>query len=161
MKVSELMTRDVASVRADESAAAAARIMWDCDCGVAPVLDAEGRIVAMITDRDICMAAMTRDQPPSAIRVSEVMSKSLVHCRPDDTVASAERLMRSRQVRRLPVVDDDRRLIGLLSLADIVRAAEPRTGQRERDRDLAPDEIAATLAEICAPVVSTSAAPPA
>ncbi|HXT99949.1 MAG TPA: CBS domain-containing protein, partial [Polyangia bacterium] len=94
MKIRDLMTKQVASVRATDSTAVAARLMWDGDCGAVPVLDGEGRAIAMLTDRDICMAALMRDRAPSAIPVSDAMSRTLQSCGPDDAVSTAERMMR-------------------------------------------------------------------
>jgi len=148
MKTRDLMTKQVASVRATDSTAVAARLMWDCDCGALPVLDDEGHAIAMITDRDICMAALMRDREPSAIPVSDAMSRDLQCCGPDDTVSSAEQLMRTHQVRRIPIVDRERHPLGLLSLADIVRATDRHKGRATRE--VAPAEVALTLAEICA-----------
>ena len=155
MKVKELMTRQVATVRPGEAAAAAARMMWDCDCGALPVVDDDGRAIAMVTDRDLCMTAMFRGRPLCDIRVADAMSKSIASSRPDDTVTNAEKVMRQNQIRRLPVVDGDRRLVGMLSLADIVRAAgRERTrvpARGARRADAVPAELAATLADICMP----------
>ena len=148
MKIRDLMTKQVASVRPADSTAVAARLMWDCDCGAVPVLDDEQRVIAMITDRDICMAALMRDRAPSAIPVSEVMSHDLQSCQPDDNVSAAEQIMRAHQVRRLPIVDRERRLLGVLSLADIVRATDQQKGRGARQ--VPPEEVAGTLADICA-----------
>jgi CBS domain-containing protein len=148
MKIRDLMTKQVASVRATDSTAAAARLMWDCDCGAVPVLDDDGRVIAMITDRDICMAALMRDRPPSAIPVLDAMSRDLQTCEPDDDVSAAEQMMRAHQVRRIPIVDRERRLLGMLSLADIVRAADHN--KRRGARQIASEEVAGTLADICA-----------
>ena len=148
MKIRDLMTKQVATVRATDSTAVAARLMWDCDCGAVPVLDGEGRVLAMITDRDICMASLMRDRAPSAISVSEAMSRNLQCCGPDDAVSTAEKMMRTYQIRRIPIVDRDRRPVGMLSLADIVRATDRKKGRAAKE--VAPAEIAGTLAEICA-----------
>jgi CBS domain-containing protein len=148
MKIRDLMTTHVASVSATDSTAVAARLMWDCDCGAIPVLDDEGRAIAMITDRDICMAALMRDRAPSAIPVSDVMSRDLQSRGPDDSVSSAEQLMRAHQIRRIPIVDGDRRPLGLLSLADIARATDRHKGRASGE--VAPQEVAVTLADICA-----------
>src|SRR5687768_2334487 len=118
MKVTDLMTRKVACVRADEPLSSAAKLMWDCDCGAVPVIDGSDRVVGMITDRDICMATWSRDQAPSGISVHQAMSEELHQCSPDASVATAEGLMRSKQIRRIPVVDENQRLAGILSLAD-------------------------------------------
>jgi CBS domain-containing protein len=149
MRIRDLMTKQVASVRSADSSAVAARLMWDCDCGAVPVIDDDGRAIAVVTDRDICMAALMRDRAPSAIPVAEVMSRDLKSCGPDDEVATAEEIMRAHQIRRLPIVDRDRRPVGMLSLADIVRATDSRKGRSSRE--VAPEEVAVTLADICAP----------
>jgi len=156
MKIQDLMTRQVASVRVTDSAAVAARLMWDCDCGAVPVLDGDGRAIAMITDRDICLAALMRDRAPSAITVSEAMSRDLQCCSPDDSVADAEETMRRHQIRRVPIVDGEHRPLGLLSLADIVRATDR---QGERAKEIAPEEVAVTLADICAAPAATPVPP--
>jgi CBS-domain-containing membrane protein len=149
MLVEDLMTRNVASVRSDQTLAVAARLMWDCDCGALPVVDADGaKVVGMITDRDICMATWSREVAPSGIFVREAMSENLVVCQPRDPIGRAESIMRTKQVRRLPVVDSERRLLGILSLADIARAAGA-TSKLESDRDLSGDVLATTLAGIC------------
>jgi len=151
MKVRDLMSTNVAYAKTDDSLSRAARLMWECDCGAVPVVqEGSDRVISMITDRDICMAAWTRDRAPSAILVSEAMSQDLVHCTADDDVASAERLMRLKQIRRIPVLNSARNLVGIISLADIV--AQPQTdGARRNELVRAPTEIAATLASICQP----------
>ena len=154
MKIRDLMTKQVATVRATDSTAVAARLMWDCDCGAVPVLDGDGRAIAMITDRDICMAALMRDSAPSAIPVSEAMSRTLRFCSPEDAVSTAEGIMRTYQIRRIPILDKDRRPVGVLSLADIVRGAERKNGRatktKTKAKKVAPSVVAGTLADICA-----------
>jgi CBS domain-containing protein len=151
MKVKDVMTTSVAAVLSDEPLSLAAQLMWDCDCGALPVKDAlSGRVVGMITDRDICMANWMRDRSPSSIRVAEAMSQHLHTAAPEDSLASAEHLMRLKRVRRLPVLGDGYELVGILSLADIASAAEHR-GSEQTTGDLAPGEVIATLAEICQP----------
>jgi CBS domain-containing protein len=146
MQVQELMTKNVASCSVADPCSVAVRLMWDCDCGAVPVLGHDGGLVGVVTDRDICMATWMQDCSPRAIPVSAVMSRDLCVCAPTDDVAAAEQRMRDRQLRRLPVVGADRRLIGILSLADIVREANGRGRKR-----IVPDEVAATLADICQP----------
>jgi len=125
--------------------------MWECDCGAVPVIEeASGRVVGMITDRDICMATWSNDRAPSAIPVSAAMSRELFYCSSDDDIASAERLMRLKQIRRIPVLNEERKLVGIISLADIV-AQSQTDGARWNELELAPHEIAATLANICQP----------
>jgi CBS domain-containing protein len=148
MIVSDLMTRRVVTVSAGERASVAGRLMWESDCGAVPVVDDHGRGVGMITDRDICMATVLQDRPPSAIAISQVMSRTLHACAPDDSLSAAEELMRAHQIRRLPVLDGERRPIGILSLADVTRATAV---DKHRKKEVPPDEITATLAEICTP----------
>ena len=149
MRVKDIMTRNVSGVRASEPLSAAAKIMWDCDCGSVPVLDDASRVIGMITDRDICMSCWTRDRASSAIQIAHSMSSELFSCSPDDMVGDAEEIMRSRQVRRLPVVDELGRLAGIISLADIVREAQREQGRRSKE--VVADEVASTLASICQP----------
>jgi CBS domain-containing protein len=123
--------------------------MWDGDCGVVPVLDQNGKVVGLITDRDICMATYTQGLPPHTICVKNVMAKDLIGCAPSDTVAHAEKLMREHRVRRLPVIDNSGTLVGILSLNDVAREylREKVSGQR----DVRGGEIAETLGTICQP----------
>ncbi|HVJ14402.1 MAG TPA: CBS domain-containing protein [Polyangiaceae bacterium] len=149
--VSELMTKKVSFVRADESLSAAAKKMWDGDCGAVPVIDAgSARVVGMITDRDIAMSVFLNDRPPSAMRVADAMSRGLHSCFADDAIETAEDLMREKQIRRLPVVDTEGALTGILSLADLVK--KPRgNGKKKAIPQIAPENVAATLAIICTP----------
>ena len=84
MNVQEIMTNDVETCRLDDTLNSPAAIMWGHDCGVVPVVDDDGRVVGMITDRDICMAAYTQGVPLSAIRVENACSRTLRACRLDD-----------------------------------------------------------------------------
>jgi CBS-domain-containing membrane protein len=146
MKVAGLMTKDVASCHTDESLSVAAERMWTHDCGVLPVLDGTGRVVGMVTDRDICMSAWMNGAPPQALAVSTAMSRAVHCCSPEDDLSSAEQCMRKHQVRRVPVIDQAGGLVGILSLADIVRAAARDSGRGRAE--VAPQEVASTLAKI-------------
>jgi CBS domain-containing protein len=119
--VSEIMTSKVKSCGADTDLAAVAKTMWDCDCGVVPVIDDTQRVIGIITDRDICIASATRSEAPAQLRAHEVMAHGDVHaCAPDDDVRTALRTMKRHRVRRLPVLDRQQRLLGILSLNDLV-----------------------------------------
>jgi len=145
LEVGDLMTRNVAAVRASEPLSAAAQLLWDRDCGSIPVLEDQGeRVVAMVTDRDICMATWSRNAAPSALLVAEAMSPGLVSCGPMDSIDAAERAMRANQVRRLPVLDSERRLVGILSLTDIARVARGRSATRP-GFDISPLQVIDTL----------------
>ncbi len=148
MKIEDLMTRNVMTVNLNDRASTAGRLMWECDCGALPVVDDSGRAVGMLTDRDICMCAVLQDRAPSAIAVSEAMSKELYACMAQDDLASAEDLMRRHQVRRIPVLDVDGHPRGIVSLADVVRAAGD--GSPRRSGRVSHD-VTTTLANICEP----------
>jgi CBS domain-containing protein len=124
MKIRRLMTSSVYSCSPEDTLTDAARIMWDKDCGCLPVVDADRRVIAMITDRDICMAAYTQGAPLHAARVASAMSKSLVVCSPDASHAELERLLREKQLRRVPVVDDEGHLLGIATLGDLAHRAQ-------------------------------------
>src|SRR5947199_9628145 len=105
MLVESLMTRDAESARPESTLAEAAAVMWRRDCGIVPVTDEGGRVVGVVTDRDICMALSMRGQRAAEVRVSEVMARGVETCTPVDDVREALEAMARRQVRRLPVVD--------------------------------------------------------
>ena len=149
MRVSDLMTREVASCTIDDTLDVPARLMWACDCGSVPILEsASGRVIGMITDRDICMAAMLNNCAPSAIVCRDAMSRGLFACLPEDSISDVESVLRNHQIRRLPVLDETGRLAGIISLADIVRAAG--NGFRHR-KEISPEEITDTLGVISRP----------
>jgi CBS domain-containing protein len=130
MKVGELMSRNVRTCLPTDSINDAARIMWDSDCGCVPVVRDDGKVVGMITDRDICMAAYTQGRSLMHMTVESAASKSVVTVGEDEILRRAAELMRGAQVRRLPVVDGAGKLVGLLSLADFARRA-PALAERE------------------------------
>jgi CBS-domain-containing membrane protein len=127
MKIEQLMTRNVGTCSPDEPLSAAARIMWEGDCGCVPVVeqsDGAARVVGMLTDRDICMAAYTQGHPLSEIRVESAMAKNVCSCRMTDSIGTALKVLEQNQIHRLPVLDQNDHLIGVLSLADIAREAQ-------------------------------------
>ena len=152
MKVEQLMTRTVATCHPADFLNAAARIMWEHDCGCVPVVAEEeggARVVGMLTDRDICMAAYTQGKPLGAIKVASSMSQQVCSCRPADSIAVALNVLRTNQLRRLPVVDGDEHLIGVLSLADIAREAGREHGRKAAE---VPDaDIARAIEAISQP----------
>lgn len=148
MNISEVMKVDVMSCRPDETLAEAAGRMWTCGVGCLPVVNEEGHVVGMITDRDICMAAFTQGRPLAAIPVEIPMARRVFACLPSDELAVAEELMRTHQVRRLPVIDPSGHLLGIVSLDDLARAVSKHRPEQTTDR--AP-EVVATLAAVGAP----------
>ena len=146
MNVAELMQQDVRTCAASDSLAVPAQIMWERDCGSVPVVGDGGELRGMITDRDICMAAYLRGKPLHECTVAEVMSRPAIASRPNDTLQKAEDTMRDNRIRRLPVVDENGHLTGILSLNDLALAARPGG---PRPKDLGSETIASTLAAIC------------
>ena len=149
MNISEVMTRNVKSCSQDDNLGYAARLMWENDCGCVPVVDGDGRVTAMLTDRDICMAAYTQNRPLSEMPVSSASSRGVFFARASDSVDTAERMMQQKQVRRIPILDNDRRLVGILSLNDLARA-QHAFGHKAHD-GLSTDSIADTIAAIGEP----------
>jgi CBS domain-containing protein len=131
MQVKDLMTTSPSVCTPEDTTNEAARIMWERDCGAVPVVDANHRVVGMITDRDICIAAYFQGEPLSQIRVGDVMSRELCTCRPEDELMRAEHVMREHQVRRLPVVADGQLLVGILSVGDLAQRVPRAAGARQ------------------------------
>ncbi len=117
MRVSEAMTRDVRMVRPDQTISDAARTMMEIDAGALPVSEND-RLVGMITDRDIAVRGVAEHKGPDT-PVRDVMSSEVKYCFEDDDMALVAQNMGDIRVRRLPVVNRDRRLVGIVSLGDI------------------------------------------
>src|SRR5262249_715851 len=136
MNVEKLMTETVRTCCPNDPLSAAARIMWEADCGCVPVTEecyGSAKVVGMITDRDICMAAYTQGRPLSEIQVGSVMARILRSCRTTDSIAAALKVLEQNQIRRLLVLDQDQRLMGLLSLADVAREAQREHAQPRKE----------------------------
>lgn len=127
MKISEVMTHDVARVAPEDAARQAAMLMEECDCGAIPVADGD-RLVGMVTDRDIALRLVAKglaaDTP-----VRDVMSGGILYCYEDDDISDVAENMAEQQVRRLPVVNKDKRLVGIVSLGDISLQSEDDAGE--------------------------------
>ncbi len=122
MKISEVMTRDVTTVRADQTAQEAANFMLQGDAGSIPVTDGD-TLIGMITDRDIAVRGVARGHGPDT-KVRELMTSGLVCARVDDDVEEVAMRMSEAQVRRLPVIDESEKLVGIVSLGDLSRETE-------------------------------------
>jgi len=151
MRIEQLMTKSPKTCRPDDSLRQAVGLMWDNDCGCLPVTagDGSGRLIGMITDRDICVAARFAEQTMNEIRVADAMTKTAWACNPGDDLAEAEAIMGELGVRRLPVIDESERIIGLLSLADLAREAAREHESMECEGSAV--EVALLLATICEP----------
>jgi CBS domain-containing protein len=156
MQVRELMRSIPRHTTAGESLASAGRIMAVAGVGVLPVIDAEHRVVAVITDRDICCALARENRRPSELRVAEVASAPPWVCEPGDELSLALATMRTHAVRRLPVVDAFDRLEGMLSIDEVVLASHLLAA----DRLDAPvhAEVVETLQAIVRPATGLVAA---
>jgi CBS domain-containing protein len=128
-KISELMSPNPCAIDANKPVAYAARMMKDEDVGLAPIVEGD-RLVGTLTDRDIVTRVVAEGKDPQSVTVREVASTNLVTVDPKQDLDEAVRLMASNQVRRLPVVEEDGRLVGVVAQADVAREAKDKqTGE--------------------------------
>lgn len=148
MRVEDLMTRQVVTCSPDDSLQHAAQLMWEGDLGCLPVCrgDDGRRVAGIITDRDVCMSACLQRKPLLDMKVSDAMARLVQVCRPSDPLAQAERIMCEFRVRRLPVVDENGILVGLIALADLAREAQRQ--QPLQKRQITGNDVGVTLAAI-------------
>jgi CBS domain-containing protein len=127
--IREVMSSNPSAIEADSSVADAAKLMRDDDVGLAPVVEGD-RLVGTLTDRDITVRVVAEGKDPQSTKVREVASTDLVTVDPEQDLDEAVRLMAQHQVRRLPVVEEDGRLVGVVAQADVARQADDRqTGE--------------------------------
>ena len=149
MQVNDVMRREPNVATPGMSLERVGKLMGEADCGFLPVVVNGGNVVGVITDRDVCLALTTRGRHPGEVEVRQVMSGEVWSCRPQDEVAGALRLMADRKVHRLPVLDEHKRLVGVLSLDDVLVEARPH-GEGGHPSF---EQVAATLQEICRHVI--------
>lgn len=123
MRVQDVMNKAAASCLPGMNLAVVTALLWEHNCGQLPVVNEEGKVTGVITDRDICIALGTRDQRASDVKVSDVVCRAAVVCHPDDDLRSALSIMAAERVRRLPVVETQGTLVGILSLDDVTLQA--------------------------------------
>ena len=123
MKVKDIMTKDPVTCTPDTTVAEAAHLMWENDCGILSVVD-DGEIEGVVTDRDMYIALATRDTRAASLKVGAVATKTVVTCVPEDDVHYALSLMKQALVRRLPVAGFGGRVLGIVSMDDLVLAAD-------------------------------------
>ena len=150
MKVHEIMTTDVRACGPEAKLSDAALIMWENDCGIVPVTNDAGQCVGIITDRDICMAVATRNRLASDLTVGEVSAGKVLACPPDADVSAVLELMRREQLRRVPVADKAGRLVGIISIADVIRHAK-RGPETKKARHVPHKEVMRTLKALMKP----------
>jgi CBS domain-containing protein len=147
MKVSDVMTSEVQYCTPETNLAVAALQMFAGDCGTLPVVEKDGKVIGMITDRDICMAVATRRQDIADIKVGEVPTGHVQSCAPEIEVRDALKIFEKARVRRLPVVGEDGNLRGILSMSDIVLKAGEESGKK----GVSNAELVDALKTICTP----------
>lgn len=132
-KIRELMTSNPHSLESGSSATEAARVMRDEDVGIVPVVEGD-RLVGTVTDRDIAVRVVAEGRSPESTKVGEIASRELVTIDPQQDLDEALRLMARHQVRRLPVVEEDGKLVGIVAQADIAKhASDSQTGDVVED----------------------------
>ena len=136
MKISDVMTREVATVRPDQTAREAATFMLNADAGSIPVTEGD-RLIGMITDRDIAVRGVAKGHGPDT-PVSEIMTSGIVCARTSDSVEEVASRMSEAQVRRLPVIDDSEKLVGIVSLGDLSRETEGESAHQALEGVSAP-----------------------
>jgi CBS domain-containing protein len=147
MKIREIMSRDPACCLVSDSAQTVAKILCERNIGSMPVVaDREQRkLVGMITDRDLCCSIIAQGLDPKTTQIEKVVTRSTFTCRDGENVEACERLMQEHQIRRIPIVDAEDRVIGIVSQADLAL----------KDK---PERVSKTVAEISRPSQSTIAA---
>jgi CBS domain-containing protein len=122
MKVRDAMHGKVEWAQPTETVQSLAKRMRELDIGSVPIGEND-RLIGMVTDRDIALRAVADGRDPALLTAREVMSKGIVYCRDDEDLEDAVRIMEQKQIRRLPVVDEKKRMVGILSLGDISHSA--------------------------------------
>lgn len=123
MKVQDLMTKDPACCGAGTQLQEIARQMVDCDCGMIPIVDDDGRAIGAVTDRDIVCRAVAENRNPLDLTAQDVMSRPLTTISPDAELEELAHLLEEKQIRRIVVADDSGRCVGVVAQADLARAS--------------------------------------
>jgi CBS domain-containing protein len=144
MNVKEAMSREVRAVRMGERLDAVARVLWEHDCGIVPIVDSANVLVGVLTDRDLCMASYTQGKTLD-IPVTTVMARAVRTCKADDSISQALQSLQQAQVHRLPVVDSRGLCIGILALNDLIQLSQNRPAALE------PSVLVRAIATIKAP----------
>jgi CBS domain-containing protein len=147
MKVQDIMTETVKTCPPNANLAEAVALMWEGDCGVLPVVADGGKVVGILTDRDIAIALGTRNERATQIPVRKVMSGEIFACHPDEDIHAALKTMRKDKVRRLPVITDDGVLRGIVSMNDVAIHAEKFDGHKTTA--LSYEDVVNTFKAIC------------
>ena len=146
MKVKDIMMGTPHYCQPETNLGAATELMWNANCGFLPVESSDGKVIGVITDRDICIALGTRNRPAGEVTVAEVLTGKLYSCSPDDDIHMALQTLKEATVCRLLVVSQDGTLVGVLSMDDILQRAEP--GGLGKEPELSNDEVVRTIRAI-------------
>jgi len=149
MKVQDVMMRTPASCSPETNLGAAVEILWTRNCGMLPIVDAKQKVIGVVTDRDLCMALGTRNRLAGQITVGEVASGEAYTCRAQDDIHVALQTMAKKRVRRLPVVNEQGVLEGILSMDNVVLHTE--AAGWGRPAELSQDDVVKTLRQIYGP----------
>ena len=147
MLARDLMSHPPITCHVNDAMNLAAHEMWNHDCGAIQVVNDDGKLVGVITDRDICMAAYTQSRPLDELLVNSAMATHVVSVQPHQTLAEVEQLMAAHQIRRIPVVDGDHKPVGMITLNDLARECTRPSTQMK----LGSLGVTTTLAAICQP----------
>jgi CBS domain-containing protein len=132
MKVQDVMTKDVIFCAPQDNLADAADLLIQRDCGVLPIVDAAKKVVGIITDRDICIAAASRNMKPSDIKTADFTGKKVFSCQANEKIEDVLKKMKKYQIKRLPVTSQDDALVGIISIADILSATDEHKSLRKK-----------------------------
>ncbi len=149
MKVQDVMMRTPASCSPETNLGAAVEILWTRNCGMLPVVDARQKVIGVVTDRDLCVALGTRNKLPGKMTVGEVAKGEVYACRAQDDIHVAMQTMAQYKVRRLPVVDRNGMLEGILSMDNVILHTD--VGAWGRGSDLSHEDVIRTLQRIYGP----------
>ena len=155
MKVRDVMTKHASFCGPDTNLAAAAELMLKVGCGFLPVVGEGGNVIGVITDRDISIALGTRNRRPSELLVQQVMPPKLFTCTPEDDVHCALKTIRIEGIRRLPVVDREGALVGVLSMDDVAL----RASEHALQKDVSYKDVEDTYKAICGHVTGHAKRP--
>jgi len=146
MKVKDVMTEAAVCCNANTNVGAAVELLWVNNCGILPVVGNDGKIQGVVTDRDIAIAMGTKNRLPGEIAVGEIATKKVVTCKPEDEIHEALQTMAEKQVRRLPVVDNEGIPLGILSMDDIITHGD--LGKWQGCCELSAEEIIRALKKL-------------
>jgi len=140
MRAREIMTMDPECLSGDDTARRAAQVMRDRDCGCVPIVDGAGKVVGIVTDRDLTVRAIATGKDTST-KLNDLMTPVATTCSPDDDLRDVEQKMAELQVRRIPIVDAAGRCVGIISQADIALAASTNSTVSDREVALVVEQI--------------------